>query len=151
MPDYARIEKEVTELAVSRRLAARIGKQMYLSVSEILDDLSTEDIRHLISLSTTVDQNGNMHWDSVRQAYTFGIMMASAEGVVTLTPDTADNYVRLAWRFLALESLARKGSLEFDRKGATFLSDQVSFTIKPELREEIENMALKFKPPTAGT
>ena len=148
--NYIEIEKEPTELAVSRRLAGRIRNSMYLSVAEILDDLSAHDIRHILTLSTTLDETGALHWESVRQAYTFGLMMASAEGVVTLTPDTADGYARLAWAFLAMESLCRKGLVEFDKVGASFISDTFGCKIKPEFREEIESMALRFTPPTAG-
>jgi hypothetical protein len=148
--DYSQIEKEPTELAVSRRLASRIKENMYLSVAEILDDLSVYDIRMILTLSTTMDEHGGLHWESVRQAYTFGLMMASAEGVVTLTPDTADGYARMSWGFLAMESLSRKGLVDFDKQSASFISDTFACTIKPEFREEIENMALKFTPPTAG-
>ena len=137
--DIGKIARDVDELSVSRRLAERVQSKMYLSVKEVLGDISSDDIHMILECSRAVTKSGEMDWERTKRAYVFALVMITAEGAVTLTPDNADVYVGRSWAYLAMESLSRKGFVDFTRENASFTVDDHTeiCVLKPEFKGTI--------------
>lgn len=109
--------------AVIRIAAVKLQRRTYITVGEFLQELCKNDLNELSSFcnAITIKKDSGEMLDSI---ILLGEMLSQAEGTPLDKPDTqrAANLMIL----ISLESLYRKGLIEFYREKATLGSDFAS-------------------------
>jgi hypothetical protein len=122
--------------AVVRLFFVGLKDNPYVLVGEFLKDLTDLDLRILCSLIDTVHESSTESKEKQEYAtfvlLTLSMGLAMSEGVTSVnTNESAIASLRALGTFITLESLFRKGLIEFNRDAASFLStNDVLATVK---------------------
>ena len=134
------IINDKNELCSTRLLARLVQERTYVPMKEFLAELSQEDITTILNLSQSITLDGKMNWPKVKLAYTFALVMIMADGDAPLLDlDNCDALVYRAWAFIAMESLNRKGIVEFHANKASFSEDlnlDDVCVVRPEFKDK---------------
>lgn len=122
------LSTENTLPACIRLAASTVLQQGYLSVKNFMEDLSDDDLHLLLDITEIISPAGSHLPDSVRNDATAKLMALTAilvtgDGAIEVSDDNADVMLMTTVTLLSLESLARKGHIQFDRSAASYSDD----------------------------
>lgn len=121
-----KIQEYPNILAVTKLLALKLQKNPYMKVGNFLKNLSDADLKTLIS----IEQNDSEMEDILMMSF----LLARAEGVENGTTDLITTHVNMLQGYITMESLYRKGLIEFYHDNLSFgeeASDKI--IAKPKL------------------
>jgi hypothetical protein len=113
MPAYALklndISKDKSFLACIRMLCERTIKDGYISVKDMLSDLSNHDLNMLIEMASPLNDNNA---EGRGQIFMYSMIFATAEGSVLIESENVDGIVNQVCALLLFESFRRRGLVE---------------------------------------
>lgn len=122
--------------AVVRLFFVGLKDNPYVVVGEFLKDLTDADLKVLCNFIDTIHESSKEPAEKQEYAtfvlLTLSMGLAMAEGVTSVNSnETAIGTLKSLGTFITLESLYRKGLIEFNRDAASFLStNEVLATVK---------------------
>lgn len=135
-------------LAVTRIIAKLSMERQYMTIREILSEMSDLDIAHVLQLSMVNPFLGENEANPLyTEFFTFALTFVTAEGSTSIKKSNIDLLMNQVVSVLSFEGLNRKGFIDFYPDKIVFGENtdrEIIAVLKPEKRELARQIAASY-------